>query len=449
MGRVRHRAARDTTLSLLGANALSENDRLLIEKFLQTGYTLFPGRCSSSWPFVQTDKGFTIEHFQTVEQGILNLVKQRLNMPSFDLKRLPELTDDQNRIIHISHSGIAALTGLPGTGKSHVVRTLSNHYNTLILAPTGRAALKVNGRTVHSYATLPFVDDDEEIDPIDRFFNTWSFKTSEYAEIDLMIIDECSMMDSWLMYQALLIGRGAKFILLVGDPLQLPPVGPGSPFSDILPLIPRLHLTKILRQEDQSGIPKLCADIANEEPLSDHYDNVIFGNFDYREFKWGEDFQCITPYREECFRISSIVRPLVNKNRPESGRMFAVGDKVLITKNFRKRHELYCNGHLDYVVGTDRAKGYRLKYIDQWSADLEEHAQLGYAITIHKSQGSEWPDVLLSIPTFSSFVTKRMLYTAASRAKRRLFIHSSPEVLRRIVQNRDIERGTVLKSLTS
>lgn len=449
MARVRRGSPRDSNLSLLGASSLGPNERLLIDRFMQTGYTLFPGSVRQDWPFVQTDKGFTIEHFQNVEQGILGLVRQRLNMPSFEFKKLPELTDDQNRLIHISHSGIAALTGLPGTGKSHVVRTLSKYYNTLILAPTGRAALKVNGHTVHSYATLPFVDDDEDVDPIDRFFATWSFKTSEYAEVDLLIIDECSMMDSWLMYQALLIGRGAKFILLVGDPLQLPPVGPGSPFSDILPMIPRLHLTKILRQEDQSGIPKFCADIANEEKLSDHYDNVIFGNFDYRDFDWDEEFQCITPYREECHRISSIVRPLVNKNRPESGRMFAVGDKILITKNFRKRHELYCNGHLDYIVGTDRKKGYYLKHIDQWSSDLEEHAQLGYAITIHKSQGSEWPDVLLSIPTFSNFVTKRMLYTAASRAKRRLFVHSSPEVIRRIVQNRDIERGTVIKGLSS
>lgn len=376
--------------------------------------------------------------------------------------------------------GIFVLTGGPGTGKTTVVRGMldmleSRGMQVLLGAPTGRAAKRLaeaTGRkavTVHRL--LEAQGGSEEGGPV------FAKDSDEQLEADAIILDEVSMMDILLMEHFLEAVPEGCHVILVGDVDQLPAVGPGSVLKDILRsrVIPSICLTEVFRQEEggtivlnahaiNRGRMPRCSpggdfrflEIDDAALVADRIVELCVRTLPQLGFSPLADVQVLSPmHRQDCGvdNLNRRLQAALNPKSPEkpefvnSIQIFRLGDKVMQTKNNYGKHVF--NGDIGFIVSMDENR-ITVRFAEETEVDYEKNElmelQLAYAMSVHKSQGSEYPVILLPlVPGHHIMLQRNLLYTAVTRAKKLVILLGTKAALQTAVMNdRTRKRYTLL-----
>lgn len=409
------------------------------------------------------------------------------------------LSEKQKEAIEaVNDNNVCIITGGPGTGKTTIIKTIIELYKkhkkkAVLCAPTGRAAKRMTETTGEDAKTLHRLLEIGKIEEEGNYQNVVDYDIAP-LDADVVIIDEMSMVDVFLMnYLVKALYQGTKLIL-VGDVDQLPSVGPGNVLEDLIKSeqITTITLNKIFRQAAKSKIILNSHRINNgemfikkdesEEELNEDFffikennqekilEQVIslcsgrlkkIGDYDF--FK---NIQVITPTKKGLLGTKDLNRALQEKLNPKSekkaeknvlGTIFRVGDKVMQVKN---NYDIYWekkgassengtgvfNGELGIIEKIDDLeKQIKVKFDDDkivWYqyAELEqlEHA---YAVTVHKAQGSEFDVVIIPIsPSAPMLLTRNLLYTGMTRARKMLIMIGYPSVIEFMVGNTDCKK---------
>lgn len=396
-------------------------------------------------------------------------------------------------VIESIKHGLLILTGGPGTGKTTTINTMiqffeSEGMSVLLAAPTGRAAKRMSEATGYEAQTihrlLEVSGNPEEEGNVNGFLRNHQ----NPLETDVIIIDEMSMVDISLMHSLLSAVVEGTRLILVGDVNQLPSVGPGSVLKDIIASdkFPVVTLTKIFRQAGESDIVVNAHKINAGQPVvlnnksKDFFflkrddANVIIGvmimlirkNLPKYVNASPMDIQVMTPTRKGLLgvdRLNVVLQqylnpPAAGKAEKEIGnKKFRVGDKVMQIKNNYQLEWEVCtkfglavdsgkgvfNGDTgiitaintyDDTLEVEFDEGRKVKY----THDLLDELELAYAITVHKSQGSEYPAVLIPLlPGPKMLYNRNLLYTAVTRAKKCLTIIGSETTFQQMIQNKN------------
>ncbi|MGN0622435.1 MAG: ATP-dependent RecD-like DNA helicase [Oscillospiraceae bacterium] len=427
-----------------------------------------------------------------------------------DFSEVIDIAEEQNGIkyeelqrkainLALSH-GFLVLTGGPGTGKTTTLNAIISLYqqqglNVMIAAPTGRAAKRLSdltgfeAKTIHRMLEVKVSEGD-----------TLSFVHDENDQLDcdVMIIDEMSMVDSCL-FEALLraISITCKLVL-VGDSDQLPSVGAGNVLKDIIDsgVMPVVTLKEIFRQAQQSAIVTNAHKIVNGEHIDlteKDKDFFFMQRLQYPElqnlvvelckkrlpdaygFSPFEDIQVLSPTRKGPSGTVELNKRLQQElNPPAAGKSevktplytYRKGDKVMQTKNdydilWKKTLDDdktesgagIFNGDIGIIIAVNKIL--RTVTIDfegrvaVYNSDMLENLELAYAVTVHKSQGSEFDAVILTVfGGFDKLYYRNLLYTAVTRAKKLLIIIGSKKRVEFMIDNnRRTLRYTCLKNM--
>lgn len=392
-------------------------------------------------------------------------------------------------ICHAIQHKIFILTGGPGTGKTTVINGIiavyallhgldlhkSQDLPILLAAPTGRAARRMNeltglpSATIHRHLGMTGDDDTSHLD--------------DYLDADFIIVDEFSMVDTWLANQLLSNISSNSKLLIVGDADQLPSVSPGQVLADLLkiPLLPQTKLEKIYRQGEDSTIVTLAsqiqkgvlppdftekkADRSYFEARSEHIPQMIERIVEaaIRSGISAQDVQVLAPmYRGQAGidHINKLMQNLINPAEKEqlvfeaTDGQYRQGDRVIHLVNDAESNVF--NGDLGYITDLLPAK-YTDSKQDELTINFDGNEivyqrsewykiRLAYAMSIHKSQGSEFPVVILPITSSSHRMLQRnLIYTAITRAKSKLILLGEKSAFAFAVQNTGTTRKTYLK----
>ncbi len=391
-------------------------------------------------------------------------------------------------------SGVMILTGGPGTGKTTVVKALLNIFKsqglkTVLCAPTGRAAKRMSDATSEEAKTIHRMLEMERTKTENIKF---SRNRRNPLDQDVIIVDESSMIDLFL-FEALLsaMKRGARLIL-IGDVDQLPSVGAGNVFSDLIDsgVLKTVRLNEIFRQSKESLIVTNAHRInTGEAPILNAVDKDFFfvrrdNERDIPETiasliaqrlpkSFGEsissEIQVITPSKKGVGGVDALNAKLQEKINPPAkfkkeklahGTSFRVGDKVMqITNNYELEWEKngrcglgIFNGDIGVIEEINlQSEEMKILFEDRlvtYPFELLEELELAYSITVHKSQGSEYPVVI--IPMYSCtpmLLTRNLFYTAVTRARKMVILVGRCDIPQKMVKNnREVHRYTTLKA---
>lgn len=396
--------------------------------------------------------------------------------------------------------GVVVITGGPGTGKTTIIKGIlkilkNARLKCMLMAPTGRAAKRLEEQTGEQASTIHRA--------LEANFakNSRGFVKNETnpLETDVVIIDEVSMLDVFLMSSLLKAINFGTRLILVGDKDQLPSVGAGNVLADIIAsdVFKVVELTQIYRQSEDSMIAQNAHRINNSEmpdlkvKSSDFFyssthepqavANEIVSLISERMPKYfkditSDDIQVIAPMKAGVAGVDNLnvlIQEKLNPKSPEKKqielhkRIFRVGDRVMqIVNNYDREWEKYTSfGYATYGSGVFNGD---MGYVDDIYTEINEvyvtfddgrracysYAELeeivlSYAITIHKSQGSEFPAVIIPIMGGSPLLmNKNLLYTAVTRAKKMVVLIGKSSNIFYMVNNKSSAiRNTMLKSL--
>ena len=360
---------------------------------------------------------------------------------------------------------VAVLTGGPGCGKSFTVRSVvelarARNAKVVLAAPTGRAAKRLAELTGHEAATIHrLLKLQPGGDP--------EFDADHPLDADLVVIDETSMVDVILANKLVKAVPPGAHLLLVGDVDQLPSVGAGEVLRDLISAetLPVVRLTKIFRQAQQSGIVVNAHKVnAGRPPALTGYPDFFWFNCDETDAtaalvadivarripaRFGldprRDVQVLCPMHRGpagAGNLNLLMQEALTPYRegvPErryGGRVFRVGDKVTqLRNNYDKGTAGVFNGTTGVVTGMsleDHALTVRTDEDEELSYDFDELDELAhaYAVTIHRSQGSEYPAVVIPLTTSAWMMLQRnLLYTGITRAKKLVVLAGSRRAL--------------------
>lgn len=407
--------------------------------------------------------------------------------------------EQKNAITGAINNGVFVITGGPGTGKTTIIKCIleilsSQQKNVSLVAPTGRAAKRMSDSTGREAKTIHRLLEVNAIQSEQSFF---VHNESNPLKTDAVIVDEVSMVDAALMCSLLkAMPRDCKLIL-VGDKDQLPSVGAGNVLADILQsgIIKYCMLTKIFRQDEKSLIIT-NAHLINEGkmPLIDNTSmdfffeskndpeiikNTILDLVTTRLPKFlkvdPQTIQVLAPLKAGVCGIENLNKvlqekinpPASNKRQVEYGHtIFREGDKVMqMSNNYDlewKRHGRFAdetgqgvfNGDIGIISTIDPQTSEVIVEFEDGRICLYTRPDLmdlslSYAITIHKSQGSEFDTIIIpAIAGPSIILTRNLIYTAVTRAKKMVVIVGEKQYLKRMVSNKyTATRFTLLKSL--
>lgn len=399
---------------------------------------------------------------------ILDREETKLNICMAEEQRLAVKTALTQRL--------SVITGGPGTGKTLIQHALLDIYmqhnpdkKVCCCAPTGRAARRMEQSTGHPASTIHkalglFASDDG------------TYGEPQSLDADLVLVDEVSMLDIYIagyLFEAL---KDDAQIVLIGDADQLPSVGPGAVLSEIIASehIPVVRLDKVFRQNAGSRIAtnaklirhgNLGLEYGNDFQFVDSGDiaesaKIVAETYMREIAKYGVDnVALLAPYRQKTETgvnaLNEIIRDLVNppdssKLEVKSGkRLFRLGDKVMQIKNFEDVN----NGDIGYIKAVHTVGNETSVQVDfgedkiKWyESDDLSMLDLGYASTIHKSQGSEYTSVIINLQcAHSIMLTRPLIYTAITRGKERVIIVGERRALCIAINKKDTEkRGTCL-----
>lgn len=397
--------------------------------------------------------------------------------------------------------GLFILTGGPGTGKTTTIRAMISYfvgegYDIFLAAPTGRAAKRMSETTGYEAKTIhrmlevngAMSEAEESAKQIGGMFER---NEKNPLEADVIIIDEMSMVDITLLYALLkAVGDGTRLIL-VGDVNQLPSVGPGNVLRDIIAseCFPVVTLQKIFRQASQSDIVVNAHKINDGEHITldnkskdffllKRYDADVIINVMLQLVKQkmpryvdatSYDIQVLTPTRKGLLgveRLNTILQQYLNppakqkKEHQVGERIFREGDKVM---QIRNNYQLEWEIRSQYGLAIDKGLGVFngdvgiIQEINDYSSTVSvlydenrlvqypfkglDELELAYAITIHKSQGSEYPAVVMPLlPGPRMLMNRNLLYTAVTRARKCITIVGDENVFYQMVDNTTQQR---------
>lgn len=413
---------------------------------------------------------------EEVEQ-LLNDLQQQLSI---------EYDDLQKEAIHLFLKQSAMiLTGGPGTGKTTIVEAIMKLYTKLnpdqsiaLVAPTGRAAKRLSEVTGLEACTI------HRLLKWDLHTNTFAINAQNPLDVDLLVIDEFSMVDTLLFSNLLSASRKVSKILLIGDDQQLPSVAPGHVLKDLLDceMVPTVRLNRIYRQSQESGIVQLAHSIRN-----DQYDENLF--FEYKDIHFqtcasydvvkyvqvlvskamkegydANDIQVLAPMYNGVAGIDALndcLQDLLNphdefKNELRVGkRIYREGDKILQLKNRIEDNvfngdigtlvEICYKDNFEYLTDT-LIVDFDGTYVEYTANDFYTitHA---YCMSIHKSQGNEFKIVIMPVlKDYYIMLRKNLIYTGLTRAKQSLFVIGNHQSFQYgIANNHDEKRRTTLK----
>ena len=390
-------------------------------------------------------------------------------------------------------NGAMILTGGPGTGKTTVIKAMLSIFNsiglkTVLAAPTGRAAKRMSEATSEEAKTVHrMLEMEKNSEGITRFCRNNKNPLSE----SVVIVDEASMLD--LSLTAALVSamkRGSRLIL-IGDSDQLPSVGAGNILSDLISTerIKTIRLTEIFRQSKESLIITNAHRINDgEPPILNRADSDFFfvKREDERDISdtiatliterlprtYGssirDEIQVITPSKKGAGGVENLNSTLQARLNPPAkfkreknshGVIFREGDRVMqITNNYEIEWEKngavgigLFNGDIGIIESINLGEStLKVRFDDkvaEYSFDMLDELELAYAITVHKSQGSEYPVVI--IPMYSCppmLMTRNLLYTVVTRAKSKVIMVGRSDIPAKMVNNnREVLRYTTLK----
>ena len=429
-----------------------------------------------------------------------DMMERRLK--AVEKKEQIELDPMQHRaVIESIKHGLLVLTGGPGTGKTTTINTMIRFFDSegmsiLLAAPTGRAAKRMTEATGYEAQTIHRLLEVNGNPEAEGNVSGFGRNRENPLEADVIIIDEMSMVDLPLMHALLSATVPGTRLVLVGDVDQLPSVGPGSVLKDIIrsECFPVVRLTRIFRQAGESDIVVNAHKINSGEPVildnksrdffflkrqnADVIISVIITLIQKKLPRYvgasPNEIQVMTPTRKGLLgveRLNQILQRYLNPADPGKteaeirGRLFRTGDKVMqIKNNYQIEWEISTKYGLTVDKGTgvfngdmgiiteinpyteslevEFDEGRKVKY----SFEMTEELELAYAITVHKSQGSEYPAVILPLlPGPRLLYNRNLLYTAVTRAKRCLTIVGSDVTFQEMIQNKsEQERYTSL-----
>ena len=421
------------------------------------------------------------------------LIQKRITMIE---KETDTVLDEMQKkaVTEAASHGLFILTGGPGTGKTTTINAIIQFFEgegaeLRLAAPTGRAAKRMTettgyeAQTIHRLLELNGMPEEERDGGHSAKFER---NAQNPLEADVIIIDEMSMVDIHLMHSLLLAVTTGTRLILVGDENQLPSVGPGNVLRDIIHsgCFPVVELTKIFRQASESDIVVNAHKINRGEPVQinnksrdffflKRYDadiiiRVVIALIQEKLPKYVDakpfEIQVLTPMRKGLLgveRLNQILQRYLNppeeakKEKAIGDRLFREGDKVMqIKNNYQMEWEI--RGRYGIVIekgiGVFNGDMGILKEVNEFAdtAEVEfedgrfatysfkqlEELELAYAITIHKSQGSEYPAVILPILSGPRMLMNRnLLYTAVTRARKCVTVVGSIEEFENMIRN--------------
>lgn len=411
-------------------------------------------------------------------EGVLSFIQRDTGV---NLSQLQKET-----IESVMNHRVSVITGGPGTGKTTIINGVIHLLRaagekTAICAPTGRAAKRIKEATGNSATTIHRLLEAE----LDEERHSVCFRRCQGYPLDLdaVIVDESSMLDIFLIEALLDAMPSDARLILVGDVDQLPSVGPGKVLRDIIESqgVPTYSLTEIFRQAKESLIVNNAHSInKGEYPIDGNEDSdfyiyktkelILKSILDWMTGKSVEgisfnmeakDLQVITMTKNGPYGTLILNKKLQEEINPPSegkteikdwqGRIFRVGDKVMQTKN---NYQLAWKSIEDFSEGAGVFNGEigEIQHIDLdskqigviydtsryvvYDFDQWKNLDLAYAITVHKSQGSEFPGIIMPLVwTTPKLAHRNLLYTAITRGRDRVVLVGSERMLRSMVDN--------------
>jgi len=457
----------ENTLTAAISSLLKEN-RIYIEETEDRAVYLVP--------FYVAEKGIAL-HLKRIKessssirpinsQKALEWVEERLGITLAERQR--------EAVLLSTNSKVLIITGGPGTGKTTIIRAILKIFgmlkvNIILCAPTGRAAKRMSEATGFPAKTIHRL---LEYSPKEG-----GFKKNEENPLsaDLIIVDESSMIDTLLMYHMLKAVPSHAHLILVGDINQLPSVGAGNVLRDIISsnVFPVVTLNEIFRQAKKSMIVINAHRVnsgrfplikkPDEEKLTDFYfiyeedpekilNKIIRLCKERIPRRFGyniPDIQVITPMNRGIVGTSNLNAELqreMNQNNlglTYGSRIYKLGDKVMqVSNNYEK--EVF-NGDIGWVSNVSQEDGeleveYDGRKVVYERSELDE-ITLAYAVSVHKSQGSEYPVVIVPVVTQHYILLQRnLIYTAITRAKRLAILIGTKKALAIGIKNNKVEK---------
>lgn len=396
-----------------------------------------------------------------------------------------ELSTEQKRaVLECLTNNVTIITGGPGTGKTTIINTLVKifdfaGFSVALAAPTGRAAKRMEeasgkpAMTIHRMLEYVWSEEEDALN--------FGRNDENPLEEDVIIVDEASMIDLMLMDGLLNAVKEGTRLIFTGDADQLPPVGAGNVLRDMIAseCIPVIRLKEIFRQAEGSGIVTNSHLINNgeypeqqsgndfyiiskngETSISDTIRELVGGRieagFDF--VRSADDIQILTPTKRGMLgapSLNAMLQEVINppaedKAELKIGKTFREGDKVMQLRNnygaewrtelFSTEGEGVFNGDMGIVKEIDiENKSMTVRMDDriiEYVGDMLEEIDLAYAITVHKSQGSEFPVVVIPVLNFPPMLmTRNLLYTAVTRGKKLVIIVGDPARVRSMIDN--------------
>lgn len=424
----------------------------------------------------------------------------QLRIRHIEEKENLHLDDLQRKAVELAVSrGVLLISGGPGTGKTTTINAIIHLFladvkSVLLAAPTGRAAKRMTEATGYEAATihrlLGYKAMGEEDEPENRGAEEefWRFERDpdNPLEADAVIIDEMSMVDLFLFHALLRAIRPGTRLIMVGDIHQLPSVGPGRVLRDLMEsgAFCSITLQKIFRQAKQSDIVMNAHRILQGQQLDLENHSRDFFFLERRDPKviykhivllmeqmlpkyvqgTRDDIQVLTPMRKGalgCIRLNEVLQSVLNPEAPGKketrahDQVFRVGDKVMQTRNnYQMEWEIpgnfgmpiekgtgVFNGDFGVIADVDTELAELIVRFDEdkvvhYPFTQLEDLELAYAITVHKSQGSEYPAVILPLLSGpSGLFNRNLLYTAITRARKCVVILGERETIAQMEQN--------------
>lgn len=352
----------------------------------------------------------------------------------------------------LTNSGLKVITGGPGTGKTTVINGLIYilhkmfpNEEVLLLAPTGRAAQRMKEATMHEAFTIhkgleykPFGDD---VKPERDDVNPLPYK--------FIIVDEVSMIDTELLSMLLTAISNGSLVIFTGDVAQLPSVGVGNILKDLMnfkDIIPVYLLSDTYRQQNDSGLFKNILEFQKKDIILQNYhdfeiircstekevgDKVFELGYQYYLNNPSNSVQIISPIKKQAagtFVINKRIQHALQKDNYNvlyDNSHYQIGDKVILNRNNYDEMCPYYNGdigEIEEITEKDIFIKTPTNVITCPKSNLDD-LSLAYAITVHKSQGSEFPIVIIALPkTTLSMLDKNLLFTAITRASQKVYL---------------------------